>query len=561
MKSKRAITEGTVICAKVLAVALLFACAPLAWAADIRHSVAILAHVPRVWRPGALYAGAVILSFAALAITPFLRNHFARSSFLALFLTSFALDRVVLATSGHHVDVTVLKLLWHNRYLAAPALSEYLPVIAPYAVVTATLGTVLAWPLARGLGLVYASVPAAALVTVSVQYAAWKGALEGYPSPFLVAARVSWVLVKPATHNDLDLLPVTIPRAGTGPFDTIVFVMDESVRGDYLTINNTDIDTTPFLAAANDRVINFGVAISGANCSVASRWMLRRGVRSWQLPNQPSLDDEPDGIVTGPRTTIWQFAKAAGFKTVYVDPFRPEVGRLHSGLDERELRVVDEQIALSGPRDRRDADAAQLLTATLEKGDRTFLYIDKIGAHFPYDANYPASFNRYAQPDGTRFLYSRLTTADLIGSYKNAISWNVDGFFAAVLRHADLRRALILYTSDHGENAWGKNGSLWRHCDAEAPSPAEVWVPLIAATGNEQFDAALRASAARSFNRSTHFDIFPTLLIAMGYDRGAVTDRYGPSLLEPIASRPRQFVTGDVIGRDARRWFDGAYTP
>src|SRR5262245_30093109 len=195
--------------------------APLAWADDIRHSVAILAHVPRYWRPGAMYASAVALSFAALAVTPFLRNHLVRSALVVLFLTSFALDRIVLATSGQHVDVTVLKLLWHNRSLAVPVLGDFMPVIAPYVAATAAVGTVLVWPMSRGFRLRYTALPIAALVLVPVQYASWKGALEGYPSPFLVAARASWILIKPSTHNDLGLQPVTIPhdRNGGPQFD------------------------------------------------------------------------------------------------------------------------------------------------------------------------------------------------------------------------------------------------------------------------------------------------------------------------------------------------------
>jgi len=150
----RAIPERTIRAAKLVALALLFVSAPLAWYADIRHSAMILAQTSRIVRPAALYSGAVLLSFAALVVTPFLRNHVARCAFLAMFLSSFALDRVVLATSGHHVDVTVLKLLWHNRNLAAPVLHEYLPVVAPYAAATAVLGTILAWPTSRGLSLV-----------------------------------------------------------------------------------------------------------------------------------------------------------------------------------------------------------------------------------------------------------------------------------------------------------------------------------------------------------------------------------------------------------------------
>jgi lipid A ethanolaminephosphotransferase len=225
-------------------------------------------------------------------------------------------------------------------------------------------------------------------------------------------------------------------------------------------------------------------------------------------------------------------------------------------LDERELAFVDEHIALEVPRYQRDLQAARLLLSTVKSGSPTFLYIDKIGAHFPYDANYPRDFNRYAHPDGSRLVYDRRTHDDLVGTYKNAVSWNVDGFFRGFLPDADLRRTLIIYTSDHGENVWSDAITFWRHCNEDNPQRAEVLVPLLALSGDAQFAAALRASAARSFNRATHFDIFPTLLVAMGYEPGAVIARYGPTLLDVPPSQRHQFLTGDVIGRDPRRWFD-----
>ena len=552
------VSDRRVVRAKIVALALFFAFAPYAWVGDVHNSAAVLAHVPRIWTLGSMYAGAVLLSFAALGVAPFLRNHYVRIALVGLFLGTFTVDRIVLSSSGQHVDVTLLKMFWHNRSLAGPVLREYMLYVGPHIVATAALAAVLAWPVSRGLRLGYAAIPVAALIVVPVQYASWKGALEGYPSPLLVAARVSWILVKPSTHNDLAFKPVTIPldRSTDGRFDTIVFVMDESVRGDYLTINNASIDTTPYLASAEDRIVNFGIAISGANCSVPSRWMFRRGVRLWQLPDQPSLNDEPDGILTGPRTTIFQFAKAAGFRTVYVDPFRADIGEVHSGLDRRELEFVDEPVGLGGPRHTRDAQAAQVLLSTLKGSRRTFLYIDKIGAHFPYDTAYPVDFKRYTNPDGSPLVYFRRTRADLIGTYKNAVSWNVDGFFRDVLQQADLRRALIIYTSDHGETVWTNASTFWRHCSDLNPPQMEAWVPLVALTGDERFEAALRSSAARSRNQASHFEIFPTLLKAMGYDEHEVLAAYGPDLLNIPDGRQRRFVTGDVIGPETRRWVD-----
>ena len=50
-------------------------------------------------------------------------------------------------------------------------------------------------------------------------------------------------------------------------FNKIVMIMDESVRGDYVSLNDATHNTTPFLKTT-DHLVNFGVAISGGNCSI-----------------------------------------------------------------------------------------------------------------------------------------------------------------------------------------------------------------------------------------------------------------------------------------------------
>ena len=69
-------------------------------------------------------------------------------------------------------------------------------------------------------------------------------------------------------------------------------------------------NTTPFLKAT-DHLINFGVAISGGNCSVISRTIFRFGMRQSDLPN-----GWREGLN---RPTFWQFAHRAGYKTVHID--------------------------------------------------------------------------------------------------------------------------------------------------------------------------------------------------------------------------------------------------
>ncbi len=552
-------SQSAVVRTKVIGLVLLAAFAPWAWVPEVYKSIQELRRLPFHFAGGVLYLTVVLVAFVGLAVTPFLRNTLWRVALVGLFLAAFVVDRAVLDMSGSHVNTSLIEIMWQNRALGGQVFRDFLPIIVPHLVVGLGLGGILAWPLPNGLRAKFALLPVASLVLVAYQYSSWGEMLTGYPSPFLIPARVAWLLTAPPTHSQLPLKPVALPLGPSlvePPFEKIVLVMDESVRGDYLTINNPAMATTPFLQDAPSGMVNFGVATSGSNCSFQSRWMFRRGARPWQLPDRPSLTtSDSDGIVTGPRTTLWQFAKAAGYQTIYLDVYARSYGDMHTGLTAAELSSVDTHTVLEQPGYQRDISAAGMIASILRKKGPMFVYFDKFGTHFPYDESTPPDFNRFARPDGTRFVYYRKTLEDLTGSYKNAIAWSVDGFFRELLPNIDLDRVLLLYTSDHGQNLWDDGTTFWRHCDTNPPA-TELWIPLLAFTGNEQFRSALSASAARSPNQATHFDIFPTLLVAMGYNPQAVEATYGSNLLNIPAGRSRRFLIGDVNGRAYRVWID-----
>jgi len=474
-----------------------------------------------------------------------------------LLIGPFIVDRVVFATSGQHIDVALLRTFWGSRSVAGSVIREFVPTVWPLLVATSFLALAMAWPSRRGLRTSWGVLPAAAFVLIPIQYKAWNGTVDGYPSPFVVAARGAWIVIRPVSNNDLPLKSPSLAAARKlgRPAEHIVFVMDESIRSDYLTINNAALDTTPFVAQSSHRIANFGSAVSATNCSISSRWMMRRGVRPWQLPNLPAIDASMDGITNGPRTSIWQFAKAAGFQTVYLDPWKGRYGDEHSGFTKEEFGYIDERIPIDGPMFERDAKAARVLVGLLKRQEPLFIYVDKAGAHFPYDDDYPGDFQRYTRPDGTPFVWSRRTRDDAVGSYKNAVAWSVDGFFRTLLLDGDLSKATLVYTSDHAERLWDEGGIFWRHCD-DHPPLVEVEVPLFAISGDADIADALRASAKRSFGSASHFDIFTTLLTLMGFEPGQVAAAYGPSLFNIPSDRDRQFVTGDVIGHESRHWFD-----
>jgi arylsulfatase A-like enzyme len=54
------------------------------------------------------------------------------------------------------------------------------------------------------------------------------------------------------------------------------------------------------------------------------------------------------------------------------------------------------------------------------------------------------------------------------------------------------------------------------------------------------------------YDKTTHFDVFPTLLELLGYPQAATRKRYGCSLLDPSPRPPRRFLSGDPFKPGAR---------
>src|SRR5262249_29312230 len=202
-------------------------------------------------------------------------------------------------------------LLWQERAMALEALHSYAPyVIRDWALVM-ILGIVLCASPARRFSVsgIFGLLPvvSGALVASLIVYT--KGATQIFPIPFgtfsnaaivLVSASNSPLSFESAPSRDLAINnDVKIGSRFHPIFNKIGMIMDESVRGDYLSLNGAVYNTTPFLKAT-DHLVNFGVASSGANCSMISRTMFRFGIRQSDLPN-----GWREGLN---RPTFWQFA-------------------------------------------------------------------------------------------------------------------------------------------------------------------------------------------------------------------------------------------------------------
>lgn len=281
----------------------------------------------------------------------------------------------------------------------------------------------------------------------------------------------------------------------------IILIVDESVRGDYAARP----ELLPSLARMDRYRYDFGIAVAATNCSVGSNMAFRMGAT--QEGFQDSLNANP---------YLWDYARSAGYQSVFIEA-QASHGRLNNRISLYEKGRIDEFIWVDGPdRFARDIAAANLIRARMQREGKHFVYVVKSGVHFPYEGSYDVNSAPYRPhmtgmdvPDRGRMR----------NSYKNALRHSIDGFFSALgAEGLDLSNAVIIYTSDHGQNLLD-NGSQLTHCSVANSTASEGLVPMMVLSAQPQVVEKLRPNLAANRDRLSHFNIVPTILEIMGYAR------------------------------------------
>jgi hypothetical protein len=483
-----------------------------------------------------LYAGLYAGLCAALLLGAYTANHPLRILYALVFAVSaLFLDSFEGATSEHLSYDAYINMV-QSAGFAGDALAQHARPIA-WAGVSALLLLVgmalpprheprFAWlgPLA-GVG----------LLSVMLFVRGGEGA-RGLPAPFTPLAYSTLYLYESGVgaagaHQDVKLRPASRPRGGD-----IVLIVDESVAGNYLDLNTRGGVRSGLVEPRPGAAIhNYGYAASITNCSVGTNVTLRYGGTRKQY-------QEIDA--TGP--SVWRYAKRAGLRTVYIDAQRTG-GLLHNLMTPGELSDVNEFVQFDDvPVRDRDMAAADKLAALLSNGRSEFIYLNKVGAHFPVHDKYPDSYMRYRPvlPRGGYLDISDTGSRAGFGgtaedwrryrnSYRNTLLWNVGGFFDRLFAHADLSRATLIYTSDHGQDLHERGSpGLNTHCSSD-PVTQEGLVPLVVIEGRNMHRLDWGRTAAARRNHVSHYGIFPTLLALMGYSEADVRPLYGDTLVAP----------------------------
>ena len=131
-------------------------------------------------------------------------------------------------------------------------------------------------------------------------------------------------------------------HASQRPLDSIIYVIDESVRGSNLSLNGYPRATTPFLQSLETRGLlkNLGICVAAGSFSHISNAYLITGHNAFP----------DDDFRTEKNPTIFDYAKKMGYETIYIDINQIYLYSLMKAAGDGPVRVpgpVDERYSRS----------------------------------------------------------------------------------------------------------------------------------------------------------------------------------------------------------------------
>ncbi|UCE84797.1 MAG: sulfatase-like hydrolase/transferase [Deltaproteobacteria bacterium] len=339
---------------------------------------------------------------------------------------------------------------------------------------------------------------------------------------------------------------LSIPRerlapdvAAGRPDDNVVLILDESVRYGFLSINDPEVGTTPFLlelARRHPGFRDYGLMLAGSTCSMSSEAMILTGTTR--------APDSERRALRNP--TLFQHAKRMGYRTVLLDAWGTAFP--NNFLRDTDLRFVDEHLggaALGGPEAHPDLGAADWARRRITSSRGNFVFILKQGAHFHYERAYPShdpSYRRFVPTLGLDESYAA-SRQRMINSYKNAIAFSVDAFARRLLPD-DLNHTTILWASDHGQSLQ-EHGQTYTHCNREIE---QALVPFFTLS-DSPWTLAHQPRAARDASIFySHHNVYPTVVSLLRKDRAFAHEGFQSLYAAEPEQPPLYYLYGGLWG-------------
>ena len=467
-----------------------------------------------------------------------IRSKVIRVVFCLLFFITLSVTLAVALAHGNSFSKIEANILFTEIQFAGEAtntfLFQYLEAIGIAMVITALVAFI-AYKFMPRLDSLYALIPLLFIAySIKINYSS-KGWHTLFPSVFnvpIVAADAYF-----STPRFGPRKPPFIKPEKKGLFKHIVWIIDESVRADLLSINDSSMPTTPFLESIKSNYYNYGVMTSASQYSYGSNIVLQSGLRLDQLPDV--------NLNFGTNPNIFQYSKQAGYTTYFIDGQNKEEIPTN-GMTRYDFDYIDHYIRIhkSHPDIKWpevDSTIVTYLKNILNSKENTFTYINKAGCHFAYNHFYPKTGEVFkpSYHDGESWT----DPAMLKNTYCNCIVWDVDNFFRKLYPATVDKDAIIIYTSDHGVSLL-EQGRPVQDTSPLNPLPVRAAVPFLIFAGKEHPE--LFQFAADNKNRLSHFSIFPGTLFLLGYNQNQISQLYGESFFAKWEKAQRTFFSGTI---------------
>jgi len=347
-------------------------------------------------------------------------------------------------------------------------------------------------------------------------------------------------------HGPRDDLPTFHPSQR--PLDSIIYVIDESVRGSNLSLNGYPRPTTPFLQSlkTQGRLKNLGIGVAASSFSHISNAYLVSGHNAFP----------DDAFRTARNPTLFDYAKKMGYETIYIDIDEGYLSQLMKAAGKGPVRSLDRWMTGQSFKEchidletTKDVGVAHFLSGLLNERGGYFVLVNKKGLHFRYRNRYPddPAFTIWRPVMETSEPIDPSATGreKLVNTYDNGIRFQVDEFFRVFVSDTTNQNYVILYTSDHGQTL-SEHGQVYTH---GMPDEVIVDVPEFLVVG-ERYGRKGLLAGIRPDIRVSHLNNFATLLDLMGVPMSLRVRPYDPSIFSLTAedNRVRTYMSGSLHG-------------
>ncbi|MGM3159508.1 kdo(2)-lipid A phosphoethanolamine 7''-transferase [Dickeya undicola] len=299
-------------------------------------------------------------------------------------------------------------------------------------------------------------------------------------------------------------------QAPAGIDDTyVVFIIGETTRWDHLGLLGYERDTTPQLAKEKNLL-----AFRGQSCDTSTKLSMR-----CMFVREGGTSDNPQRTLR--EKNIFAVMKSLGF-TSELFAMQSEVW-FYNNI-QADNYAFREMIASEKRNEGKAVDDMLLVDEMSQSlmrypNGKHLVVLHTKGSHYLYSMRYPRSYARY-QPEcmGVDASCSR---EQLINAFDNSVLYT-DAFIKRVIDQLRDKKALLVYSSDHGESI-DDNYHLHGTPRQLAPpeqfrSPVMLWASdqYLAQPRNQQAFEQLRAQQQQG-KVLRHEEIFDSMLGCLGY--------------------------------------------